>query len=208
MSQLLTINVTHEVLFGDWTGSVGSTGIDKRPVAHRVRLFDDHVDGDSVLDTSVHGGREKAVYAYAAEDAAFWRERTAFPVGNGSFGENLTTLGVDCTNAVIGEKWRIGDVVLQVVQPRFPCVVFAGFWDHDQLVKEFTAEARPGVYLAILQEGSVGAGDVIEVFDVPTHGVTIGEVFRAKSGERALIPHVLQASLPADLREKLEKLSS
>lgn len=208
MSQLLSINITHEVLTGDWSGSVGSTGIDKRPVDRRVRLFDDHVDGDSVLDTTHHGGHDKAVYAYANEDAEFWKHRTTFPITYGSFGENLTTSGLDCTNAVIGEKWRIGEAVLQVVQPRFPCVVFAGYWDHPGLVKEFTAEARPGVYLAIVEEGTVGAGDEIDVFDRPSHGVTVGEVFRAKSGERDLIPHVLRAQIPADLREQLENLSS
>ena len=209
MGTLHSINITHEVLTGPWAGSVGATGIDKRPVSGRVRLFDNHVDGDKVLDTKVHGGHDKAVYAYAAEDAEFWKSRTSFNVTPGAFGENLTTLGIDCTNAVIGERWQIGDAVLQVSEPRFPCVVFAGYWDHDGLVKEFTSEGRPGAYLSIVTEGSVGAGDEITVIHRPTHGVTINMAFRAKTGDRDLIPKVLTApELPATLREKLAALNS
>lgn len=202
MGTLHSVNITHEVLSGEWAGSVGSTGIDKRPVTGPVRLFDHHVDGDKVLDTRVHGGYFKAVYAYASEDAAVWMTRTTFPVGPGSFGENLTTLGIDCTNAVIGEQWRIGDVVLQVQQPRIPCTVFAGFWKESDLVKAFTNEGRPGVYLSIETEGTVTAGDEIEVINRPDHGVTVGMVFRAKAGERELVPAILEApQLPGELRE-------
>lgn len=202
MGSLHTVNVTHELLTGEWTGNFEATGIDKRPVAGRVRIFNDHVEGDRVIDTDVHGGEFKAVYAYAVEDAEFWKTRTSFAITPGAFGENLSTLDIECTNAVIGERWQIGSTILQVRQPRFPCRVFAGFWEEPNLIKDFTAVAKPGVYLSIEQEGDVGAGDEITVLTRPDHGVTIGSVFRAKSGERELVPAMLNApELPPKLIE-------
>lgn len=192
MGSLHSINVTHEVLTGDWTGNFEATGIDKRPVSGRVRISDHHVEGDRVIDTDVHGGEYKAVYAYAMEDAEFWKSRTTFPIQPGSFGENLSTLGISCTDAVIGERWQIGSTVLQVRQPRMPCRVFAGYWNEKNLIKEFTAVGRPGAYLSIECEGDVGAGDEVILLSRPDHGVTIKDVFRAKTGDRALVPALLE----------------
>jgi MOSC domain-containing protein YiiM len=78
---------------------------------------------------------DQAVYAYAAEDAAWWDQ------GPGRFGENLTTEGIDVTGAVIGEHWRVGAVLLEVSVPRIPGTTFAGFWQAPDLVKRFTADA-------------------------------------------------------------------
>lgn len=181
MAKLLSVNLSTSPTFGPWTGSEGSTGIDKRPVAHRVRLFDNHVDGDTIVDRKHHGGPHKAVYAYAREDAVWWEAEIGRALAGGAFGENLTTSGIDINEALIGERWSVGSALLEISEPRIPCRVFAGFWDRPQLVKEFTAAARPGTYLRIIEEGQVGAGDGIDVVHRPAHGVTVALAFAAKT---------------------------
>lgn len=187
MKKLLSVNVTSIIHFEEWSGSVGKTGIDKRPKLGRVAIENDGVEGDFVLDTKNHGGKDQAVYAYAREDADWWEKEIGIEIANGRFGENLTTSGVDVTNAIIGEKWRIGTTLLQITMPRIPCKVFQGFWQRPNLIKEFTQAQRPGAYLRILEEGYVSAGDEIEILEIPTHGITIRDLFAAKSGERSKI---------------------
>lgn len=182
MAHLRSVNIASVTRAGDWTGSMGETGIDKRPVAHRVRLFDDHVDGDHVIDRKHHGGPYKAIYSYAREDAAWWEHAIGRVVPDGSFGENLTTVGIDLNAACIGETWRVGSAIVRVTEPRIPCRVFAGFWDRPHLVREFTDAGRSGAYLAIVQEGDVGKGDAIEVLHRPDHLVTIAMAFRSRTG--------------------------
>ena len=185
MATLRSVNIATAPTFGPWTGSEGSTGIDKRPASERVRLFDDHVDGDTVVDRKHHGGEHKAVYAYAREDAQWWETELGRELAPGSFGENLTTQGIDINAALIGERWRIGSVVLEVSEPRIPCRVFAGFWDRPNLIKEFSAAGRSGTYLRIIAPGDVGAGDTLEIVHRPQHGVTLGRAFAARVGNGA-----------------------
>jgi MOSC domain-containing protein YiiM len=124
----------------------------------------------------------------------------------GSFGENLTTRGIDVTNAIIGELWRIGSAVLQVSVPRIPCSTFAGFWNVDKLVKRFTEAGRPGAYLRVLTEGEVTSGDPITVLDRPGHRLTLGETFRALTGDRSLATKLLTApELPEDVHQLAHK---
>ena len=130
-----------------WKQDVGNTGIDKRPASGRVRVFDHHVDGDTIADRSVHGGPDQAVYAYAREDAAWWSAQLGREVAPGAFGENFSTSGLDVTGAVIGERWAVGSAVFEVSCPRLPCRTFAGFWDVPRLIKWFTEVGRPGTLL-------------------------------------------------------------
>jgi MOSC domain-containing protein YiiM len=196
--KVLAVNVTHKVLSGEWTGSVGSTGIDKRPVLGRVRLADNAVAGDRILDTKHHGGYDAAVYAYAREDSDWWEKQLGMSIANGRFGENLTTRGVDVTNALIGERWRIGSAILEVSQPRIPCRVFAGFWERPTLIKEFMEAGRSGAYLRIIEEGDIGAGDEIEIIYQPTHNITIHDLYSAKSGERSRMAEILEVPQLSD----------
>lgn len=183
--RLLSVNIAAVVHEGEWTGKVGRTGIDKRPVERRIRLADNHVEGDAVLDVKSHGGRDKAVYAYAREDGDWWEGQLGIQIGNGRFGENLTTEGIDVTGALIGERWRIGTALIEVCEPRIPCSVFAGFWNHPGLVKEFTEAGRPGAYLRIIEEGIIGAGDEISIESRPERAASIADAFAAKSGDRS-----------------------
>ena len=126
---------------------------------------------------------------------------------NGAFGENLTTQGIDVNQSVIGERWQIANVILEVSEPRIPCRVFAGFWDRPTLIKDFTAAQRSGTYLRIIQEGEIKRDDQIVVISRPEHGVTIRDIFAAKSGERGKIAQLKQVSqLSNNYKEWLEKL--
>ena len=179
--KLRSVNIAADLHRGEsWTGTEGQTGIDKRPVTHRVRIFDDHVDGDRVIDRKHHGGEFKAVYAYAHEDAQWWEARIARPLAAGAFGENLTTEGINLSNARIGEQWRIGTAVVQVTEPRIACRVFAGFWDQPNLIKEFSDAGRSGTYLKIVVEGELGAGDAIEIVHRPEQQLTVGMLNAAR----------------------------
>ena len=209
MGKLLSINVAAIIHHEDWAGSVGKTGIDKRPKLGRVSLENDAVEGDQVLDTKNHGGKDQAVYAYAREDADWWEKEIGLEINNGRFGENLTTQDIDVTNAIVGEKWALGTCILQVTMPRIPCKVFQGFWQRPNLIKEFTQAQRPGAYLKIVQEGYVSAGDDIRVFDIPQHGITIKDLFMAKSGERTKIKDINQIpGLALKFKEWSEKIAA
>jgi MOSC domain-containing protein YiiM len=168
----------------------GRTGIDKRPVDGPVVLAADGVQGDTVCHTKHHGGPDQAVYAYAAEDLAFWAAELGQDVRPGGVGENLTVSGVDCSGAVLGERWQVGEAVLQVRSARTPCRVFAGFRGVPDLVKRFIAAGRPGAYLAVERPGLVRAGDAVTLLDRPDHGVTVADLMAASTVARERAPEV------------------
>ncbi len=190
--KVLSINIAAKVHEGEWTGSEGKTGIDKRSVTGAVAFAQEQVANDVIVDRNDHGGYDQAVYAYAREDADWWENEIGISIDNGRFGENLTTLGIDVNAAVIGEQWEIGSVILEVSQPRIPCRVFAGFWQRPTLIKEFMAAGKPGTYLRIIQEGEITSGDAIKVIKVPEHGVTIADIYAAKNGERSKVREIAQ----------------
>lgn len=195
---VISVNVTAEIfVMADGTRS----GIDKRGVERRVYVNVDGLLGDQVLDGIHHGGPDKAVYAYAEEDARWWAERTGRLVHPGEFGENLTTSLIDVSGALIGERWQIGSALLEIAQPRIPCRVFAAFWDRPGWVREFTEAARPGAYLRVIETGDLAAGDVVKIAHRPDHGVTVAQAFRARTGARELVPLLVEAGeLPESWR--------
>jgi MOSC domain-containing protein YiiM len=179
---------------------VVQSAIGKAPVEGPVAVRGVNVEGDDQADRSVHGGPDKAVYAYAAVDAAWWAAELGRELGPGAFGENLTVEGVDVTGAVIGERWRIGTVELEVCQPRFPCFKLGLRFGDARMLKRFTHAARPGAYLRIVAEGELATGDAIEVRDRPDHGITIALVSRAVLTDRGLLA---QAAAAPELAEQL-----
>lgn len=211
--ELVSVNLAHPIanpsrsVHGPVDSKPALSGIDKRPAPGPVAARRLGLVGDTICDTANHGGADQALYAYAEEDASWWQQQLAgelsFALRPGSFGENLTLRGVPVTDAVVGERWRIGGAIVQVSVPRVPCSTFAGFWRVNQLVKRFTVAGRPGAYLRVLAEGELRAGDPVVVLDRPAHGLTIGETFRALTGARELAPKLLSApELPAGVRER------
>ena len=176
--RLVSVNVMHE-LIPDTSGHLDRTAIDKRPASEPVEVGPLGLAGDQQYDVRHHGGPEKALYAHALEDLAWWAAELDRPLRPGQFGENLTTEGLDVTNALIGERWRIGaDVEVEVTMPRTPCVTFQAWLGEPRWVKRFYARGAPGAYLRVVTVGSIKAGDSIEVVRRPERGITIADVLR------------------------------
>lgn len=177
------------------TSSLPVTGIEKRPVEGPVRITFDGVEGNAAADTRNHGDEWMRVYAYAAEDYAWWERQLGQSLRPGQFAEQLTTEGVDLNAALVGEVWRVGTALLQIAHVRVPCQTFKGWMGHSGYdatawVKRFTAAARPGPYFRVLEEGVVSAGDPITVEDRPEHDVCVSDLFRAVTVEAALLPRL------------------
>jgi MOSC domain-containing protein YiiM len=163
-----------------WRGTTVRTGIWKEPVgAGAVALRGVNLDGDDQADRRVHGGVDKAVYAYAEEDYRYWASEQGVLTQPGLFGENLTVRGIDLRSATVGERWRIGTTLLEVAQPRLPCFKLGIRMDDSHFPKRFLAVARAGAYLRIIEEGELRAGDVIDVVGRPDHGVTLAHMVEA-----------------------------
>jgi MOSC domain-containing protein YiiM len=194
-----------------------STGIDKSAVNEPVMVrspgpmrggLGSGLVGDTIGNQKLHGGDDQAVYVYAREDLDEWEALLARPLGNGMFGENLTTSGVDVTGALIGERWRIGTdgPLLEVSAPRTPCRTFSAFLELGNWMKTFTKAAKPGAYLRVISPGAVRAGDGISIEHRPDHDVTIGLVFRARMSEPDLLPQLMGAhALSSELKSYVRR---
>lgn len=150
--------------------------------------------GDELGDHRHHGGDTQAVYAYAREDLDHFERLLGRDLAGGAFGENLTTSGLVVSDAVVGERWRVGEtLVLQVTAPRVPCSTFRAWIDVKGWLRTFTAENRTGAYLAVVEPGPVAADDVVEVVHRPAHGIRVSDVFLATTVRKDLLPGLLAA---------------
>lgn len=188
----------------EWRGRTVRTAIWKEPVEGPLLIADDVIAGDHQADRRVHGGPDMAVYAYAVEDYRWWVQELARELPPGTFGENMTTSGLDLTGSCIGDRWHIGAVVLEVTQPRTPCFKLGIKMGDQGIVKRFERAARPGVYLRIIVPGEVDTGDTIEVEPATQPAVSIRELLttpdpdlleRARDDER----------IPPRLRHQIER---
>jgi len=206
--RLVAVCVVHE-LRDDPHGDVRRTAIDKRPVDGPTRIDVLGPVGDTVMDRKHHGGPDQAVYAYAREDLDRWSLRLTRDLPSGSFGENLTTEGIDVTGAVIGERWRVGAVEFVVRSPRMPCRTFQDWMGEPQWVKRFTDAGAPGAYLSVAVPGAVEAGDEIVVTHRPDHGVTVHDVFKGRGTDADRLRLLLDVEdLAPDLRARLGRIVS
>jgi MOSC domain-containing protein YiiM len=162
-----------------WKGKSVTTSIFKDPVEGRVNLRSLNLDGDQQSDLTVHGGVDKAVYAYPSEHYDYWqRELPDVPLPWGVFGENFTVTGLFEDQLNIGDHLRIGSAELRVTQPRLPCYKLGVKFGRDEMVKRFLDSRRTGFYFAVVREGDVGAGDVIERISTDQNGLTVAGLTR------------------------------
>lgn len=160
----------------EWRGRAVRTSIWKEPVEGPVRVEGVNLAGDAQADRRVHGGPDKAVYAYSRSDLDWWQQQLDRPLPNGVFGENLTIAGMDLNRALIGERWRVGNVLLEVSQPRTPCYKLGIRLGDDTFPARFAEAGRPGAYLRILEEGLLRRGDPVVVESRPSASLTVAEV--------------------------------
>ena len=173
MARVLSVNVAEPRTLMR-RGRELPTGLWKRPVEGAVAVGPLGLAGDLHADRRVHGGHDKAVYAYASEDVEWWEGELGRDLGPGFFGENLTLRGVDVSGARIGERWEIGSTLLEVTEPRRPCWKLATKVGEPRFVKRFAQAGRPGAYLRVLREGEVRAGDAVIVAEGPPGAPRIG----------------------------------
>lgn len=163
----------------EWFGRKVTTAIWKAPVDGAVPIADYNFEGDRQADGRVHGGPDKAIYAYAIEDYQWWSVPMGEDLGPGTFGDNLTTQGIDLRTVVVGERWQLGSTVLEVSQPRLPCFKLGIRMGDSGFVDLFDEVGRFGTYLRIVTYGAVTAGDAIARLDGPAGGVTIADLVEA-----------------------------
>src|SRR5256885_7749042 len=207
--KLLSVNVglPREV---EWKGKIVRTSIFKAPVLGRVRVAKLNLEGDQQSDLTVHGGIDKAVYAYPSDHYRFWREElsgTDLPWG--AFGENFTTEGLLEEAVHIGDRFRVGSAEFVVTQPRMPCFKLGIRFDRPDIVKRFLQSGRAGFYFAVLKEGEVTAGDSIELLARDENGITVADVislYRTDATNQELLRRATElASLPKAWRDYFRK---
>jgi MOSC domain-containing protein YiiM len=160
-----------------WRGRVVTTGIFKEPVTDARPLRRFNIEGDGQADLTVHGGKDKAVYAYPSEHYDFWRNewpRADYPWG--LFGENLSTTGLLEDAVCIGDEFRVGTARLVVTQPRMPCFKLGIRFGDPQIIERFLKSRRPGIYFGIVEEGRIGPGDQIQLLSSDPHRVSVLEL--------------------------------
>lgn len=181
--KIISVNVglPREVV---WKGITVQTAIFKEPVAGVVAVRELNLAGDRQADLTVHGGLEKAVYAYAAEHYEYWRKQLPeVSLSWGAFGENLTTEGLREDTVCIGDLLRVGSAVLRVTQPRMPCYKLQVRFNRGDMVKRFLASSRSGFYFSVIEPGDIGAGSKVEILDRETDSVTVSDIMRLYLGQ-------------------------
>ena len=188
--KVISVNVGTARVF-DYGGRPARSAIWKSPVAGRISARGVNLAGDEQADRTAHGGPDKAVYAYAIEDTRWWERTIGRALSYGELGENLTTEGIDVNDALVGERWQIGTVVIEVSEPRVPCWRLGVRMNDKTFPRRFAEALRPGPYLRIVAEGEVGAGDDIRVVERPQHDLTIRDVFRIYTRDRDEVARLL-----------------
>jgi MOSC domain-containing protein YiiM len=202
--RVLSINVGRPREFV-YNGRPAKSAIWKLPVVGRIAARGVNLEGDDQADRKAHGGPDKAVYAYAAEDSRWWEEKLGRSLPYGQFGENLTTEGIEVNDALIGERWEIGSTVLEVSEPRVPCWRLGVRMEDEMFPRRFTEALRPGAYLRIIVAGDVGAGDEIRVTFKPAHDLTIRDFFRIYTRDRNEVERLIATpGISEDWREWAE----
>jgi MOSC domain-containing protein YiiM len=204
--RILTVNVVHKVFAGPFR----DTAIDKRPVDGPVAVDELGLTGDIQCNRRWHGGPDKAVYALASEDAAWWSDDLGRELPPGIFGENLTTAGIDVSGALIGERWEVGSdsdgVLLEVTMPRTPCENLSARLGIPRFHQRFAATGNTGTLLKVLRPGSVRAGDHLKVVHRPDHPVTVRDLSAGVSAASLLRMLGSDVTLAGSVRAKASRV--
>lgn len=203
--QLVSVNVGKEqaILYAKESGV---TGIYKMPVTEPVAITYDGLASDTICDTENHGGVDQAVYVYGTPDYAWWSDKLGRELAPGTFGENLTITDLVSSDFNVGDRLRVGAVVLEVTAPRIPCVTLAARMGDPAFVKRFKEAERPGLYCRVITPGSVQVGDAVSVEPYTGETVSALEMFQrfySRDEDEAYVRRALAA--PIAIRDRVEK---
>lgn len=205
--QLSSVNLGQARPLGE-EASGPRTGIFKIPSPAPVQVTARGLAGDAICDRRHHGGKDQAVYLYGEPDYAWWSALLGQPVAPGTFGENLTLTGLESAACSIGDRFQIGDVLLEVTAPRIPCATLARRMGDPEFVGKFRDAERPGLYCRVLQEGAVQAGDPVAFVPCSSETVGVLEIFRdfyAPDKSEAAIQRILAAPIAHRLRFRKQR---
>ena len=193
-----------------WKGRLVTTGIFKEPIDGRVQVRRLNLDGDRQADLSVHGGLNKAIYAYPSEHYDYWRgEFPGMELPWGCSGKTSPLQELQEEAVDVGDQFRIGSAVAMVTQPRVPCYKLAAKFGREDIIERFLASGRSGFYLKVIQEGEVGAGDSIELMSRDSHAVTVADIARLytrTSNDRDLLQRAVRVeALPENWRARFQQ---
>ncbi len=203
--EIISVNVGVAETITHGTRSA-STGICKRPAAGPIPVGEFGLQGDEVIDTEHHGGRDQAVYAYRQEDYEWWSSSAGLEVEPGLFGENLTIRGLP-GDMVVGDRLLVGDVVLEATSARIPCGTLAMRVQDSGFGMAFRKAERPGTYFRVLNPGTIAAGDAVEIVECGSSDVTILDLFRfayETSHDSEALRRMLEAPIAERVRPKVE----
>lgn len=180
------------------------TGIFKEPVQGRLTLSFQNLEGDEQADLTVHGGVDKAIYAYPSEHYEFWRQELPdIDFQWGAFGENLVTQGLLEGEVYIGDEFRVGSAIIRVSQPRLPCFKLAMKFGRPEIIKRFMQSGRSGIYFSVVEEGSLESGDELVYMRGDEHHISVlevAQVFTNKDMDRSRIDKIMQSNLAAQMK--------
>ncbi len=211
--RVVSVNVGKPQTY-DWLGSRVETAIFKSPVEGPVAVGGENLDGDQQADLSVHGGADKAVYAYPHEHYAYWQSQLpGYSLNLGNFGENLTLEGALEEDVHIGDELEIGTARFTVTQPRSPCYKLGVRFDREDMTRQFYQSRRFGFYLRVLREGILQSGAPVVAASRDPDAVSVRDVISLYTGdsddrallERALKPRTLPEGWRQALRERLAR---
>jgi MOSC domain-containing protein YiiM len=209
---LASVNVGLPAYLGQHRGRPVESGIAKRPVtAEELWLDWVNLEGDGQAELDVHGGRDKAVYAYPSEHLAEWSEELGEDLGPAAFGENLTTVGWTEDDVCIGDRWAWGDAIVEVCQPRWPCYKLAMYRGRGDIQRRLRRSGRTGWYLRVLQPGRVPVAGPVTVVERHPVGATVRLCHDARSPGGGVPPEVVAAlvdvePLAAEWRDNLVRV--
>lgn len=212
--QVIAVNIGKREQLQIGSKSV-ATGIMKRPTEKRVAIGKLGLAGDVIVSKKHHGGPDQAVYLYSRKDYDWWEQELGREIASGMFGENVTVTNLETTDLKIGDRFRINDVLVEVTFGRVPCSKFATRMGNPNFIKQFVAGRRPGVYLRVLETGTIQVGDAVEFVPAEADYPTVNELFDAwykpkqhvESLQRGLEAPVSERSREA-IKRRLAKITT
>ena len=208
--KVISTNIAKPTII-EWRGQNVETGIYKYAVEKPIFLGLDDVENDHVIDRRYHGGSDKACYLYSADHYPFWQNK--YPNLDwkwGMFGENLTVSGLNESEIRIGDRFQIGDAVVQVTQPRQPCFKLGVRFGDQSVVSDFWTLPYPGVYVRVLSPGEVKTGDEMLLIERNPASLSVSQVFsifhQNRSNAELIQRAIAEPFIAASCRLDIEKL--